>query len=71
MGQLGQSSDPGGPSYHPDGLPLEADLVEVITAASTAPGERHSHLVGSEGKVAIRSWQGAWTGWRPSTTRPT
>ncbi len=23
MGGLGQSSDPDGPAYHPDGLPLE------------------------------------------------
>lgn len=61
MGQLGQSSDPGGPSYHPDGLPLEAGLVEVITAATTAAGQRHAHLAGSEGKIAVRSWTGAFT----------
>ena len=67
MGQLGQSSDPGGPSYHEDGLPLEAGLVEVVTAATTAPGERHEHLAGSEGKIAIRSWQGAIDGVRPFT----
>jgi hypothetical protein len=35
MGSLGQSSDPAGPSYHPDGLPLEAGLVEVVTAQTT------------------------------------
>lgn len=65
MGSLGQSSDPGGPSYHPDGLPLEAGLVEVITAQSTAAGERHAHLAGSEGKIAVRSWQGAIDGVAP------
>jgi len=65
MGQLGQSSDAGGPSYHPDGLPLEAGLVEVVTAATTAAGERHEHLAGNEGKVAIRSWQGAIPGIAP------
>ena len=65
MGQLGQSSDPSGPSYHPDGLPLEAGLVEVVTSASTATGERHAHLAGSEGKIAIRSWQGAIDGVAP------
>ncbi|MCI0335658.1 MAG: vanadium-dependent haloperoxidase [Planctomycetes bacterium] len=65
MGQLGQSSDPSGPSYHEDGLPLEPGLVEVITAATTAPGERHEHLAGSEGKIAIRSWQGAIDGVAP------
>lgn len=35
LGSLGQSSDPSDTtSYHPDGLPLEAGLVEVITADS-------------------------------------
>ena len=76
MGQLGQSSDPnlmvdigGGVmvvnTYHPDGLPLEPGLVEVITPATTAPGERHEHLAGREGKIAIRSWQGAIAGTAP------
>ncbi len=65
MGQLGQSSDPGGPAYHPDGLPLESNLVEVITLASTAPGERHAHLAGSEGKIAVRAWTGAVAGTAP------
>jgi hypothetical protein len=65
MGQLGQSSDPGGPSYHPDGLPLEPGLVEVITHETTAPGERHEDLVGYEGEIAIRSWQGAIDGVAP------
>ena len=58
MATLGQSSDPAGDSYHPDGLPLEAGLVELITAASTAPGERHAHLAGREGEVAVFAWQG-------------
>jgi hypothetical protein len=65
MGQLGQSSDPSGPSYHPDGLPLEPGLVEVVTVATTAPGERHEHLAGKEGKIAVRSWEGAVTGTAP------
>ena len=41
MGSLGQSSDTNGVSYHPDGLPLETDLVELITASSIADGGRH------------------------------
>ena len=44
MGDLGQSSDPGGPSYHPDGLPLEPGLVEVITADTILPGGKFEHL---------------------------
>ncbi len=65
MGGLGQSSDPGGPSYHPDGLPLESGLVEVITPETTAAGEKHEHLAGNEGKIAVRSWQGAIDGVAP------
>jgi hypothetical protein len=55
---LGQSSDPGGPSYHPQGLPLQPGVIEVITAATTAPGERHAHLAGHEGEIAVRAWAG-------------
>lgn len=58
MGALGQSSDPASDSYHPDGLPLEAGLVEVITQESTAPGEHHDHLREHIGEVAILAWQG-------------
>ncbi len=58
MGGLGQSSDPQGQSYHPDGLPLVPDLIELITAETTAAGERHAHLAGHEGEVAIVSWRG-------------
>lgn len=58
MGGLGQSSDPSGPAYHPDGLPLEPGLIEVITKASSAPGERHAALAAHVGKVAIKAWAG-------------
>ncbi len=58
LGSLGQSSDPNRPSYHPQGLPLEDGLVEVITAESSTSGERHAHLSGYIGEVAIYSWAG-------------
>jgi hypothetical protein len=58
MSSQGQSSDPNGPSYDPEGMPLEAGLVEVITSATTAPGQRHEHLAGNEGKIAILQWAG-------------
>jgi len=58
MAEKGQSSDPDGPSYDPDGLPLEEGLVEVITEASSAPGERHEHLGDHVGKIAVYSWAG-------------
>lgn len=41
MGSLGQSSDVGGTSYHPDGLELVPDMVELITTESIADGGRH------------------------------
>ena len=58
MGGLGQSSDPSSPSYHEKGLPLEAGLVEVISAETTASGQHHEHLAGHEGEIAIHTWQG-------------
>ncbi len=58
MGGLGQSSAPSGPSYHPDGLPLEPGLIEVITRQSTAAGQRHAALRGNEGDIAILAWTG-------------
>lgn len=65
MGQLGQSSDPGGPSYNPNGLPLVPGLIEVITPETTAPGQRHANLAGKEGKIAVLSWKGAVSGVAP------
>ena len=58
MGGLGQSSDPSLPSYNKEGLPLVPDLVELVTKATTAPGQRHAALAGNEGKIAIRAWSG-------------
>ena len=58
MGGLGQSSDPNEPSYDPEGLPLVPDLIEVVTKATTAPGQRHATLAGHEGEIAIRAWKG-------------
>jgi hypothetical protein len=58
MGELGQSSDPSGPSYNKEGLPLVPGLIEVITAESSAPGQRHAALAGHVGEIAIRSWTG-------------
>ncbi len=58
MGELGQSSDPDGPSYHEHGLPLEPGLIEVISSDSTAPGGHHEHLSDHVGKIAVLSWAG-------------
>jgi hypothetical protein len=58
MGGKGQSSDPDGPSYDTNGLPLARGLIEVVTPDSSAPGGRHQHLAGHVGEIAIRSWRG-------------
>jgi len=58
MGAKGQSSDPKGPSYDPEGLPLVPGLIEVITKESSAPGQRHAHLSCFLGQVAVRDWLG-------------
>ncbi len=58
LAQNGQSSDPAGPSYHPSGIPLRPGVIEVVTAESSAPGERHAQLSASIGKIAIRAWRG-------------
>jgi len=55
---LGQSSDPDGPSYHPDGIPLIPGIIEVITPESSAPGERHAFLAAHVGKIAVKTWRG-------------
>jgi hypothetical protein len=58
----GQSSDPQGSSFHPDGIPLRAGAIEVITAATAAPGGRHADIAGAGGehigKIALRAWRG-------------
>ncbi len=58
LSELGQSSDPDGPSYDPNGLPLVDDLIEIISEESSAEGERHHHLRRYQGEVAVRSWRG-------------
>jgi hypothetical protein len=58
MGGLGQSTDRSLPAYHPQGLPLEPGLIELISAESTHPGERHEHLAGHVGEIAILAWRG-------------
>jgi len=63
MAKMGQSSDSTLPSYHINGLPLKAGLVELITAQSSAVGQRHAHLVtpaagGRVGDIAIYVWPG-------------
>ncbi len=53
---LGQSSNPGLPFYHPNGLPLITNLIELVTSSSVTSG-RHAGL--TPGKIAVRAWPGA------------
>ncbi|MGH2392564.1 MAG: vanadium-dependent haloperoxidase, partial [Candidatus Limnocylindria bacterium] len=42
----------------PEGLPLVPGLIEVVTAESSAAGERHAGLADHIGEVAIWAWRG-------------
>jgi hypothetical protein len=46
-----------GPS-DPDAITLQPGFIEEVTLATTAVGQRHEHLAGEEGKIAIKSWRG-------------
>jgi hypothetical protein len=58
MAGLGQSSDPKLPSYNEGGIHLKPGVIELITAQTTAPGQRHAHLKGNEGKIGLHAWRG-------------
>ncbi len=58
MGGKGQSSDPAGPAYDTQGLPLVPGLIEVISPESSAAGQRHAGLSGHVGEIAINAWRG-------------
>ncbi len=58
LAEHGQSSDPRGPSYDSEGLPLVPGLIEVITKESSVPGQRHAALADHVGEIAIRTWRG-------------
>lgn len=55
---LGQRSDPEALAHDPDGLPLVPGSIELITASSSAPGERHAALARYTGELALRAWPG-------------
>ena len=58
MCDQGQCSDPNQPHFSPDGVNLIPDYIELVTAQTTAPGQKHEHLAGNEGKIAIKAWRG-------------
>jgi hypothetical protein len=54
MADRGQSSDPAGPSYHPDGIPLVPGHIEVIQAGDPLAGAANENV----GKIKILAWRG-------------
>jgi hypothetical protein len=58
LSEQGQSQDPSLPSYSVHGMLLEPGLVEIITAESSAAGERHEHLADHVGELAANVWPG-------------
>ena len=57
----GQCSDPSASSFNTDGIHLIPNKIELITSSTTALGQRHEHLEGYEGSIAIKAWRGART----------
>ncbi|PYI82641.1 MAG: hypothetical protein DME26_16945, partial [Verrucomicrobia bacterium] len=55
LGGLGQSTNPGVPSYNTNGLPLITNQIELVTSSSVASG-RHAGL--TPGKIAVLGWPG-------------
>ncbi|MEM7387343.1 MAG: vanadium-dependent haloperoxidase [Verrucomicrobiota bacterium] len=56
MAGKGQSSDPQATWFHPEGIPLEPGLVELVTSESSSPGERHEGL--GIGQIVVKAWGG-------------
>ncbi len=54
MADFGQSSNPEGPSYHPNGIPLYDGLVEVVEAGDPLAGTADENV----GKIKLYSWRG-------------
>jgi hypothetical protein len=54
MADRGQSSDPDGPSYHPDGLPLVPGYIEVVAADDPLAGPDGENV----GKIKLYTWRG-------------
>jgi hypothetical protein len=58
MADRGQCTDPQAASFDPSGIDLQPGYIELITPQTTRPGERHAHLAGNEGKIALYTWRG-------------
>ncbi len=54
MAQLGQSSDPNLPSYHPGGIRLQPGFIELVEAGDPLDGPRGENV----GKIKLYTWRG-------------
>ncbi len=59
MADRGQCTDPQLPSFNPFGMNLIPGHIELVTAQTIMPGERHEHLGASAvNEIAIKAWRG-------------
>jgi hypothetical protein len=65
MADRGQSSDPLGLSYHPDGIPLVPGHIEVVAAGDPLAGNADENV----GKIKIYAWLGPTAIPDPLTTQ--
>ena len=54
MADRGQSTDPSLPNYHPNGIPLEEDYVELVAAGDPLAGANGENV----GKIKVFAWRG-------------
>ena len=54
MADRGQSSDPSGPSYSEDGIPLFPGYIEVVQPGDPIDGGAVEHV----GKIKVKAWRG-------------
>ncbi len=54
MAELGQSSDPNAASYHPAGLPLVPNYIELVEVGDPLGGTVNQNV----GKIKIKAWKG-------------
>ena len=67
MTQRGQTSTPGAGSFSPLGIELVPGQIELVTAASSAAGQRHAHLASNIGQIAVLAWRGPTVISNPAT----
>ncbi len=54
MAELGQSSDPNQPSFHPGGIHLIPGYIELVEPGDTLAGANNEHV----GKIKLLAWRG-------------